>query len=369
MASIEKIRRKYREAAESYMEKAEKFAGKDDHSKDDHSYAARTYDTAAFNFMSANEPASYDKALRLASEQYATLAEQYKKEGFKPNLIGLAYKSAYQDIEKLTNKADSDKDNMEKLRALSEEYLKSAVSEGPDLHAREQSVIPGKSDNITTYNALEQVTKDESIKDSMDKKVVEETLAGVESNANKHGILSDTPLPGFTPTTEMLRRAIDKGIVQDSAFIDIYNNMKKKIMQEEGLKAYASAAHGSLSLAAEASEKGYPDIANEMASKALDLYKKAEDKVKKHEIREFCSIKEGEAKVYLLIGKSVEAQKAIQDAVDLYMDEAQHHMGKKRWLDAQLDLEAAQVLASRYGMHELTDGLGLRIAELKGKHP
>ncbi len=362
MSSIERMKKKYLKDAERHMKDAIKYT-----EKSEYSHSAAEYESAASSFEFASDISSCDNALRLASEQRVKRAEQYTSQKFEPNLIGLAYKSAYQDLEKLKNKTDSDKEAADRLRGLAEDYLKSAVSEKTDMKDGLGPYASRQYKDITTDQSLRRVTKDESIKEEMDKKIVEDTQALYESNKRKYGIFAEAPLIGLAHGSELRRQSIDKGIAPTSEFVNIYETAKKSIERDEESKAYGNAAYRSLNLANEASERGYTDILNEMSSKALELYKKAEERAaKKGETREFCKIKEGEAKAYIFIGNAAEGQKAIEDAINAYKTEAQEYENKKKRLDAKLDLEDARALAVRYNMQEAADELSKRISELEG---
>ncbi len=360
MLWAEKMEKKSLKYAEKYMEKAEEYAN-----KLEHSYSARAYEDAASAFAAASDISSQDKALRLASKQHLMVAEQYINKNFKPNLIGFAYKSAYTNLEKVTNKTDSDLEEVIKTKKLAEEYLNKAVSNMPDQQSTIVPSMPGHSENIATYNALRRVTSGETLKETMEKKIVEDTIGQIESNKNEHGILASLPLGGFNQTSELRRKAINNDVMSASEFLRIYESAKKSILYDEKSKAYANAAYRSINLAIEASEKGFTDIADEMASKALELYANAEGRLKKGDTKEYSKVKEGEAKVYSFMGKEAEKQKAIQDAIDAYEADAQRHVDKKKFIDAQIDLEFEHAIAVKYGINDAADKLSKRIAELK----
>ncbi|MCL5122426.1 MAG: hypothetical protein M1279_00440 [Candidatus Marsarchaeota archaeon] len=360
MSWVKKMENRSLKHAETYMKKAEEHAN-----KLEYSYSARAYEDAASAFAAAPDTSSQDKALRLASKQHLMVAEQYINKNFKPNLIGFAYKSAYTNLEKLTNKTDSDLEEMTKAKKLAEEYLNKAVSNMSDQQSTIAPSMPGHSENIATYNALKRVTSNETVKGTMEKKIVEDTIGQIESNKNEHGILASLPLEGFNQTSDLRRKAINNGVMPASEFLSIYESAKKSILHDEKSKAYVNAAYRSINLAKEASEKGFTDIADEMSSKALELYTEAEGRLKKGDTKEYSRIKEGEAKVYAFMGKDTEKQRAIQDAMDAYEAEAQMHMGKKKLIDAQIDLEFEHAIAVKYGINDAADKLSKRIAELK----
>jgi HEPN domain-containing protein len=356
----EKMERKSLKHAEKYMKKAEEYA-----IKLEHSYSARAYEDAASAFAAASDTSSQDKALRLASKQHLMVAEHYINKNFKFNLIGFAYKSACTDLEKLTNKTDLDLDGITKTKKLAEEYLNKAVSNMSGQQSTVAPSMPGHSENIATYNALKRVTNDKTVKESMEKKIAEDTIGQIESNKNEHGILASLPLGGFNQTSDLRRKAINYGVMPASEFLSVYESAMKSILYDEKSKAYVNAAYRSMNLAKEASEKGFTDIANEMASKALELYTEAEGRLKKGNTKEYSKIKEGEAKAYAFMGKETEKQKAIQDAMDGYEVEAQWHLSKKKLIDAQIDLEFEHALAVKYGLNDAADKLNKRIVELK----